>query len=101
MTDYYLRTTTLAKMQASLIAAGIAAKNASGDVIGQWNGGRIDIDWIGKIYGTVDNETVVIDSGYHANVRVSGGELTQAQIDELFIVVPSPVTPMRVFAWNG
>ena len=99
MIDYYLRTTTLDKMQASLIAADIAAKNASGDVIGQWSGGRIDIDWIGKIYGTtVDNETVVIDSNYHANVRVSGGELTQAQIDELFIVDPTPVTPMRVFA---
>jgi hypothetical protein len=98
MTDYYLRTTTLAKMQASLIAAGIAAKNEAGDVIGQWDGGRIDIDWIGKIYGTVDNETVVIDGGYHANVRVSGGELTQAQIDELSIVDPTPATPMRVFA---
>ena len=99
MTDYYLRTTTLAKMQASLIAAGIAAKNANGDVIGEWSGGRIDIDWIGKIYGTtVDGETVVIDSGYHANVRVSGGQLSQAQIDELFIVDPTPATPMRVFA---
>lgn len=98
MTDYYLRTTTLAKMQASLIAAGIAAKNEAGVVVGQWDNGRIDIDWIGKIYGIVDNEAVVIDSGYHANVRVSGGELTQAQIDELFIVVPTPVTPMRVFA---
>jgi hypothetical protein len=94
MTDYYLRTTTLAKMQASLIAAGIAAKNEAGDVVGQWDGGRIDIDWIGKIY----NGEVIVDSGYHANVRVSGGELTQAQIDELFIVVPTPVTPMRVFA---
>ena len=99
MIDYFLRTTTLAKMQASLIAAGIAAKNEAGDVIGQWSGGRIDIDWIGKIYGTdVNNETVVIDSGYHANVRVSGGQLSQAQIDELFIVDPTPATPMRVFA---
>ena len=98
MIDYFLRTTTLAKMQASLIAAGIAAKNTSGDVIGQWDGGRIDIDWIGKIYGIVNNESVVVDSNYHANVRVSGGQLTQTQIDELFIVVPTPVTPMRVFA---
>ena len=94
MTDYYLRTTTLAKMQASLIAAGIAIKNQDGDVIGQWDGGRIDIDWIGKIY----EDGVVIDSGYHANLRVSGGELTQSQIDELFIVDPTPVTPMRIFA---
>ena len=98
MTDYYLRTTTLAKMQASLIAAGIAAKNEAGDVIGQWSGGRIDIDWIGKIYKTVDKETVVVDSNYHANVRVSGGQLSQAQINELFIVDPTPATPMRVFA---
>lgn len=94
MTDYYLRTTTLAEMQASLIAAGIAVENQDGEVVGQWDGGRIDIDWIGKIY----NGEVVVNSNYHANVRVSGGELTQAQIDELFIVVPTPVTPMRVFA---
>ena len=94
MIDYFLRTTTLAKMQESLIAAGIAAKNEDGNVVGQWSGGRIDIDWIGKIY----NGEVVVDSGYHANVRVSGGKLTQAQIDELFIVDPTPTTPMRMFA---
>jgi hypothetical protein len=98
MTDYYLRTATLDKMQASLIAAGIAVKNEDGNVVGQWDGGRIDIDWIGKIYKTVDKETVVVDSNYHANVRVSGGQLSQAQIDKLFIVVPTPTTPMRVFA---
>ena len=98
MTDYYLRTTTLALMEASLIAAGIAIKNEDGNVVGQWDGGRIDIDWIGKIYGIVDNETVVVDNNYHANVRVSGGQLSQAQIDELFIVDPTPTTPMRMFA---
>ena len=98
MTDYYLRTTTLALMEASLIAAGIAIKNEDGNVVGQWDNGRIDIDWIGKIYGIVDNETVVIDGNYHANVRVSGGQLSQAQIDELFIVDPTPITPMRMFA---
>lgn len=98
MTDYYLRTTTLALMEASLIAAGIAIKNEDGNVVGQWDGGRIDIDFIGKIYGIVNKESVVIDNGYHANVRVSGGELTQAQIDELFIVDPTPTTPMRMFA---
>jgi hypothetical protein len=94
MTDYYLRTTTLAKMQASLIAAGIAIKNQDGEVVGQWDGGRVDIDWIGKIY----EGGVIIDSGYHANVRVSGGELTQAQLSELPILDPAPTTPMRVFA---
>ena len=94
MTDYYLRTTTLALMEASLIAAGIAIKNEDGNVVGQWDGGRIDIDWIGKIY----NGEVVVDNGYHANVRVSGDQLSQAQIDELFIVDPTPTTPMRMFA---
>ena len=99
MTDYYLRTTTLAKMQASLIAAGIAAKNKNGDVFAKCDGKRIDIDWIGKIYETNSNdETVLVDGGYHANLRVRGGELTQDQIDELFIVAPTPVTPMRIFA---
>ena len=97
MIDYYLRTTTLAKMQASLIAAGIAAKNKDGDVIGQWDNGRIDIAWIGKIYKIVGQESVVIDERYHANLRVSGGELTQDQLDELPII-PAPTTPMRVFA---
>lgn len=98
MTDYYLRTTTLAKMQASLIAAGIAIKNEDGEVVGQWDGGRIDIDWIGKIYKIVDKENVVVDDNYHANVRIGGGVLTQNQIDELFIVDPTPTTPMRMFA---
>ena len=84
-------------MEACLIAAGIATRNASGDIIGQWDGGRVDIDFIGKIYGTVDEESVVIDERYHANLRVSGGELTQDQLDELPII-PAPTTPMRVFA---
>lgn len=94
MIDYFLRTTTKSNMEACLIAAGIAIKNEDDEVVGQWDNGRIDIDWIGKIY----ENGVVIDSSYHANVRVSGGELTQAQIDKLFIVIPTPVTPMRVFA---
>ena len=84
-------------MEACLIAAGVATRNASGDMIGQWEGGRVDIDFIGKIYGIVDKESVVIDDRYHANLRVSGGELTQDQLDELPII-PAPTTPMRVFA---
>ena len=84
-------------MEACLIAAGVATRNASGGVIGQWQGGRVDIDFIGKIYGIVDKESVVIDERYHANLRVSGGDLSQDQIDELPII-PAPTTPMRVFA---
>ena len=98
MIDYFLRTSTKSNMEACLLAAGIATRNASGDIIGQWDGGRIDIDWIGKIYGIVDKESVVLDDRYHANLRVSGGDLTQDQLDELPILDPAPTTPMRVFA---
>ena len=92
MTDYYLRTTTKSNMEACLIAAGIATRNASGDIIGQWDGGRVDIDFIGSIYFEGD----VVDSRYHANLRVCG-DLAQDQLDELPII-PAPTTPMRVFA---
>ena len=89
MTDYFLRTSTKSNMESCLIAAGVATRNASGDMIGQWGGGRVDIDFIGAADG---------DSRYHANLRVSGGELTQDQLDELPILDPAPTTPMRVFA---
>ena len=92
MTDYFLRTSTKSNMEACLIAAGVATRNASGDMIGQWDGGRVDIDFIGSIY--FDGE--VVDSRYHANLRVCG-DLTQDQLDELPII-PAPSTPMRVFA---
>ena len=94
MTDYFLRTSTKSNMEACLIAAGVATRNASGDIIGQWDGGRVDIDFIGSIYS--DGE--VVDSRYHANLRVSGGDLTQDQLAELPILDPAPTTPMRVFA---
>jgi hypothetical protein len=93
MIDYFLRTSTKSNMEACLIAAGVATRNASGDIIGQWNGGRVDIDFIGSIY--FDGE--VVDSRYHANLRVCG-DLTQDQLDELPILDPAPSTPMRVFA---
>lgn len=93
MIDYYLRTSTKSNMESCLIAAGVATRNASGDIIGQWDGGRVDIDFIGSIYS--DGE--VVDSRYHANLRVCG-DLTQDQLDELPILDPAPSTPMRVFA---
>ena len=93
MIDYFLRTSTKSNMEACLIAAGVAKRNASGAVIGQWNGGRVDIDFIGSIY--FDGE--VVDSRYHTNLRVCG-DLTQDQLDELPILDPAPNTPMRVFA---
>ena len=76
-------------MEACLLASGVATRNASGDIIGQWEGGLVDIDFIGAADG---------DSRYHANLRVSGGELTQDQLAELPILDPAPTTPMRVFA---
>ena len=79
-------------MEACLIAAGIATRNASGEIVAQWDGGRVDIDFIGSIYS--DGE--VVDSRYHANLRVCG-DLSQDQLDELPII-PAPSTPMRVFA---
>ena len=92
MIDYFLRTSTKSNMESCLIAAGVATRNASGDMIGQWEGGRVDIDFIGSIYS--DGE--VVDSRYHANLRVCG-DLAQDQLDELPII-PAPTTPMRVFA---
>jgi hypothetical protein len=92
MTDYFLRTSTKTNMEACLIAAGVATRNASGDIMVQWDGGRVDIDFIGVIY----NDGVVVDSGYHANLRVCG-DLTQDQLDELPII-PAPTTPMRIFS---
>jgi len=88
MIDYFLRTSTKSNMEACLIAAGVAVRNASGDIIGQSEGGRVDIDFIGAADG---------DSRYHANLRVCG-DLTQDQLDELPILDPAPTTPMRVFA---
>ena len=93
MIDYFLRTSTKSNMESCLIAAGVATRNASGDMIGQWDGGRVDIDFIGLIYS--DGE--VVDSRYHANLRVCG-DLTQDQLSELPILDPAPTTPMRVFA---
>ena len=88
MIDYFLRTSTKSNMESCLIAAGIATRNASGDMIGQWEGGRVDIDFIGAADG---------DSRYHANLRVCG-DLEQWQLDELPILDQAPSTPMRVFA---
>lgn len=93
MIDYFLRTSTKSNMEACLLAAGVAVRNASGAIIGQWEGGRVDIDFIGSIYFEGD----VIDSRYHANLRVCG-DIAQDQLEELPILDPAPTTPMRVFA---
>lgn len=75
-------------MEACLIAAGVAKRNASEDLMVQWDNGRVDIDFIGAADG---------DSRYHANLRVCG-DLSQDQLDELPILNPAPTTPMRIFS---
>ena len=99
MTDYFLRTSTKSNMEACLIAAGIATRNASGEIVAQWDGGRVDIDFIGTVClpNPIDPTQQICDDRYHANLRVCG-ELSQDQLDELPILDPAPSTPMRVFA---
>lgn len=102
MTDYYLRTTSKSLMESAFIRSGVALRQASGEIVGSsWDGIRADLDMIGAILPTLDKDGATIDAGdsrYHANLRVSGGELTQDQLSELPILDPAPTTPMRVFA---
>lgn len=85
MIDYYLRTSTQASMEVCLINAGIATVKDGILVVAE----TYTVDMIGAADG---------DLRYHANLRVSGGKLTQDQLDELPILDPAPTTPMRVFA---
>ena len=85
MIDYYLRTTTKSNMEACLFAAGIATVKDGLLVVDE----TYTVDMVGAADG---------DSRYHANLRVSGGDLTQDQLAELPILDPAPSTPMRVFA---
>ena len=85
MIDYFLRTSTKTNMEACLFAAGIATVKDGLLVVAE----TYTVDMVGAADG---------DSRYHANLRVSGGDLTQDQLDELPILDPAPTTPMRVFA---
>ena len=85
MTDYYLRTSTKSNMEACLFAADIATVKDGMLVVAE----TYTVDMVGAADG---------DSRYHANLRVSGGDLSQDQLDELPILDPAPSTPMRVFA---
>ena len=85
MIDYFLRTSTKSNMEACLFAADIATVKDGMLVVAE----TYTVDMIGAADG---------DSRYHANLRVSGGHLTQDQLDELPILDPAPSTPMRVFA---
>lgn len=84
-TDYTLKSSTEASMNAALIAAGLAQSvSIDGSTIVLPLGG-VSIDRIGAIPGT---------TGYHANVRVADGVNYDAK-DLPTVVV---LTPYRVWA---
>lgn len=99
MSDYYLRANTKAAMQNAFLAAGIAVQGIDGEVV-DFGGIRLDIGWIGPVVrpDPADPEgPPIVDSRYHANLRVSG-ELPAEVLAELPILDPSPTHPMRVWA---
>jgi hypothetical protein len=100
MSDYYLRTTTEAAMANAFLAAGITIPNVDGQIIDgtviDYNGIRLDLGWIGPVTRIVDGDPVT-DARFHANLRVAG-ELPPEVLEELPILDPPPVVPMRVWA---
>lgn len=99
MIDYYLRANTEAAMKNSFLAAGITVEGIDGEVV-DFNGIRLDIGWLGPISrpDPADPEgPPIVDSRYHANLRVSG-ELPPEVLAELPILDPPPTIPMRVWA---
>lgn len=99
MTDYYLRANTEAAMKNAFLAAGIEVTGIDGEVV-DFNGIRLDIGWLGPISrpDPADPEgPPIVDSRYHANLRVSG-TLSVEVLSELPILDPPPSNPMRVWA---
>ncbi len=99
MTDYYLRANTEAAMKNAFLAAGIEVTGLDGEVV-EFNGIRLDIGWLGPISRPDPNDPEgppIVDSRYHANLRVSG-ELPPEVLAELPILDPPPTIPMRVWA---
>ena len=99
MIDYYLRAATKIAVQNAFFAAGIKVDGIDGEVT-QFDGTRIDIGWIGPVSRPDPNDPEgppIVDSRYHANMRVSG-ELPPEVLAELPILDPPPTVPMRVWA---
>jgi hypothetical protein len=98
MSDYYLRANTEAAMKNAFLAAGITVKGIDGEVV-DFDGIRLDIGWLGPISRPDPNDPEgqpIVDSLYHANLRVSG-ELPPEVLAELPII-PTPNHPYRVWA---
>jgi hypothetical protein len=99
MSDYYLRANTKAAMQNAFLAAGITVQGIDGEMV-DFDGIRLDIGWIGPVVrpDPADPEgPPIVDSRYHANLRVSG-DLEPEVLAELPILDPPPTVPMRVWA---
>lgn len=99
MSDYYLRANTEAAMKNSFLAAGIEVTGIDGEMV-DFNGIRLDIGWLGPISRPDSNDPEgqpIVDSRYHANLRVSG-KLPPEVLAELPILDPAPTVPMRVWA---
>lgn len=99
MIDYYLRAAKKSTMLDAFEAAGITVEGIDGEVV-DFNGTRIDIGWLGPVSRTdpADPEgPPIVDSRYHANLRVSG-KLPPEVLAELPILDPPPSVPMRVWA---
>ena len=99
MIDYYLRSNTETQMVEAFAAIGVEVQRIDGECH-SLDGQRIDIGWIGPISRADPNDPEgppIVDSRFHANLRVAG-ELTLAQIAALPILDPPPSQPMRVWA---
>ena len=99
MKDYYLRTNTEAQMVEAFAAIGVQVQRIDGECH-SLDGQRIDIGWIGPISRPDPNDpegAPIVDSRFHANLRVSG-ELPPEVLAELPILDPGPTVPMRVWA---
>lgn len=99
MSDYYLRANTKAAIQNAFLAAGITVQGIDGEVV-EFDGIRLDIGWLGPVSRPDPNDPEgppIVDSRYHANLRVSG-DLEPEVLAELPILDPPPTVPMRVWA---
>jgi hypothetical protein len=101
MTDYMLRTSTEAQMDAALIAAGLLSEQPQEDgSTALVPTAGVNLDRIGAIPPRYEDGKPVAgtgDSRYHANLRMTV-ELTEEQIALLPTFDPEPQVPYRVWA---
>ena len=93
--DYYIRTSTKAECENSLVESGLAKKQ--GDKLYPAAGVNLDIIgvWYEITYDTDGEAVITAFPDYHANIRVSK-KLTANQLSKLPIIT-TPDTPYRVW----